>query len=333
MVDNNALQEREFRDHKGSHTGKQPERELVVYGPFHPTFFNILKTFRRRYPEYDINMTYYAAHPITAIERIKQEVEKGLPTADIVMLPHYATLHLEMNGYLRQYFSEESDAYPSIFKDEDGFWSAIAVEPTNAVYNPTKISSEDLPTTLGELVSPELQGMVATQSVIDRSEGMFNFYYSATLLDVIGEKKWDRLMRDFVQNVKPRAFPCYHNLYKYVARGDYAIGLPLPVIKVGWSVNTLNLKDLPSMSSLRSIAIPADAAHPNAAELFYDYLLSEEWQSKMGKEVEGLIPSRPGVKMKYGAEFQGDGMTYFPTEEAVRNADTYLEKFQQIGLP
>lgn len=312
---------------------KEPERDLVVYGPFHNTFFNILKSFRRRYSEYDINLTYYAAHPTPTLERIRQEVEKGLLTADIVMLPHYATLHLKVTDYLRPYFSEELDSYPSGFRDKDGLWSAIAIEPTEAVYNPTRINPQDLPTTLEELTNSELEGKVAIQSVMDRSEGMFSFYYLATLLKVIGEERWDKFMRDFIHNVKPRALPCYHNLHKYVARGDYSIGLPLPVIKVGWSVNTLSLKDLPNMASLRSIALLANGAHLNAAELFYDFLLSEEWQNEMGEEVEGLIPARPGVRMKYGAEFRGNGIIYFPTEEDVRHFDANLKKFQQVELP
>ncbi len=312
---------------------KEPERDLIVYGPFHNTFFNILRSFRRKYPEYDINLTYYAAHPTPTIDKIKLEVEAGHPTADVVMLPHYTTLTLKEKGYLKPYFADESDAYPSEFRDKDGFWSAIAVEPTEAVYNPRIIKPDNLPTSLAELANPELEGKVAIQSVMDRSEGMFSYYYLATLLKILGEKRWTELMRNFIQSVKPKSFPCYHNLHKYVARGDFGIGLPLPVIKIGWSVNTLNLKDLPSLSSLRSIAMLEKGAHPNAAKLFYDYLLSEDWQTKMGNEVEGLIPSRPGIKMKYNAQFRSDDMIFFPTEEDVRGADAFLEKFKEVGIP
>ena len=311
---------------------KEPERELVVYGPFHNTFFNILRVFRSRYPQYDINLTYYAAHPTTIFDRVKQEVKHRIPTADVVMLPHYATLQLKIEGYLRKYFSEHLTAYPSTFKDEDGLWSAIAVEPTKAIYNPSAIKRDLVPTKLEEIANPELRGKVAIQSVMDWSEGMYSFYYFATLLDLIGEKKWDAVVKEFIQNVKPKTFPCYHNMQKYVARGDYGIGLPLPLIKVGWSVETLNLKDVPSTASVRSIAIVANGAHQNAAELFYDYLLSEEWQNKMGKDYEGLVPTRSGAKMKYGAQFR-NGMTYFPTEENVRNVNKFREKFQQVKLP
>lgn len=312
---------------------KEPERELIVYGPFHSTFFNILRSFRSRYPEYDINLTYYAAHPGPTISRIKQEVKAGLPTADVVMQPHYAILDLKQEGYLRRYHSDQLDSYPSIFKDEDGLWAGIAVEPTRAIYNPTKVAPHDIPTTFDELCDPAFNGKVAIQSVVDRSDGMYSFYYFATLLDFLGEREWDRLMQDLVKNVNPRAFPCYHNLQKYIARGDYAIGLPLPLIKVGWSVNTLGLRDAPSLACMRSIALLNKGAHPRAAELFYDYLLSEGWQDKMGKEVEGLIPARPNVRMKYGAQFPNDSVVFFPTEENVRKIDTYVEKFQQVGLP
>lgn len=312
---------------------KEPERELVVYGPFHSTFFNILRSFRRRYPEYDINLTYYAAHPGPTISRIEQEVKNGMQTADVVMQPHYAILHLKELGLLKRYSSDLLDAYPSQFKDEDNQWAGIAIEPTRAVYNPNLIEPDIVPSSWTDLADPKLEGRVAMQSVVDRTDGMYSFYYFATLLDILGEKKWERIMRDFAHNVKPKSFPCYHNLHKYIARGDYGIGLPLPLIKVGWSVNTLNIRDVPNLAMQRSIAILENAAHPNAAELFYNYLLSEEWQRKMGTEFEGLIPARPDTKMKYGAQFRIDDIRFFPTEENVRKLGVYAEKFQQVGLP
>ncbi len=312
---------------------KEPESELIVYGPFHSTFFNILRSFRRKYPEYDINLTYYGAHPNPTIKRIEQEVKHGMQTADVVMHPHYTILHLKELGLLKRYHSDLLDAYPSQFKDEDGLWAGIAIEPTRAIYNSMTIKPDNVPSNWSDLGNPKLKGKVAMQSVVDKSDGYYSFYYFATLLDVFGERKWEQIMKDFVKNVNPQALPCYHNLHKYIARADYGIGLPLPLIKVGWSVNTLTLKDVPNLAMQRSIAILDAAAHPNAAKLFYDYLLSEEWQRKMGTDAEGLIPARPNTKMKYGAQFPIDGVTFFPTEENVRKISVYVEKFQQVGLP
>ena len=314
---------------------KELENELVVYGPFHKTFFNILRNFRHRIIDRDLNLTYYAAHPITVVEKVKAEVKAGIPTADVVILPHYATLQLKVDGELREYHSDQSSVYDSTFKDKDAKWSAIAVEPTNAIYNRSLIKGDLVPTRLEELTNPELKGKVAIQSVQDWSEGMYSFYYFAALLKLIGEKKWDSVITDFLNNVKPSSFPCYHNMQKYVARGSFGIGLPLPLIKVSWGVATLHLRDIPDTASLRSIGIVTKGAHQNAAELFYDYLLSEVWQNKMGKDYEGLIPIRPGATMKYNAKFTKD-MTYFPDEQGVREAfskDSLLEKFKQIGLP
>jgi iron(III) transport system substrate-binding protein len=312
---------------------KEPERELVVYGPFHNTFFNILRSFRSKYPEYDINMTYYGNHPGPTINKIEQEVKNGIQTADIVIHPHYAILHLKEMGLLKRYHSDLIDVYPSQFKDEDDRWAGIAIEPTRAVYNPNLIGTDEVPSSWTDLTDPKLKGRVAMQSVVDRADGLYSFYYFAALLNILGERKWERIMKDYVNNVKPKSFPCYHNLHKYIARGDYGIGLPLPLIKVGWSVNTLNIRDVPNLAMQRSIAILENAEHPVAAELFYNYLLSEDWQRKMGTEYEGLIPAKPNTKMKYGAQVPVDGITFFPTEEDVRKIGVYTEKFQQVGLP
>jgi len=162
---------------------------------------------------------------------------------------------------------------------------------------------------------------------------LYSFYYFATLLNIFGERKWESMMKDFVQNVKPRSYPGCHYLHKYIARGDFGIGTPLPLIKVGWSVNTLNLKDVPDRTMQRSITILENEEHPNAAELFHDYLPSEDWQRKMGTEYEGLIPAKPNTNMKYGAQVPIDGVTFFPTEEDVTKIEVHAENFKQVGLP
>jgi ABC-type Fe3+ transport system substrate-binding protein len=225
-----------------------------------------------------------------------------------------------------------------MFKDKDGMWSAIAVEPTNFIYNRSLLEQRLVPTKLMDLTNPELNGKVSMQSVQDWSDGMYSFFYFAALLSLIGEKKWDAFVKDFLRNVKPHVFACYHNMQKYVSRGDYAIGLPLPLIKVGWAVETLNLVDVPTTASMRSIGIVAGGRHQNNAELFINHLLSDQWQNRMGKDYEGLIPTRPGAKMKYDAPFRNPttAMKYFPDERGVKSAfskDSLLEKFKSVGLP
>ena len=81
------------------------DNELIVYGPFHKTFFDFLTQFRHRYYGLDIDLTYYAAHPIEVVQKVRDEVKYGIPTADVVMLPHYTTLMLKESGHLRDYRS------------------------------------------------------------------------------------------------------------------------------------------------------------------------------------------------------------------------------------
>ena len=313
------------------------ENELIVYGPFHKTFFDFLTQFRHRYYGLDIDLTYYAAHPIEVVQKVRDEVKYGIPTADVVMLPHYTTLMLKESGHLRDYRSPELSAYDPMFMDKDGMWSAIAVEPTNFIYNRQLLDQKLVPTKLMDLTNPELRGKVAMQSTRDWSDGMYSFFYFATLLSMIGEKKFDEFAKGFVKNVKPEVFACYHNMQKYVAREDYAIGLPLPMIKVGWEVETLNLVDVPRTASMRSIGIVAGGQHQHNAELFVNHLLSEQWQNSMGKLYEGLIPTRLGATMKYNAPFRDPkGIKYFPDEKGVKDAfspHSLLEKFKSVGLP
>jgi len=314
------------------------ENELIVYGPFHKTFFDFLTQFRHRYYGLDIDLTYYAAHPVEVVEKVRAEVKYGIPTADVVMLPHYTTLMLKESGHLRDYKSPELKAYDPMFKDKEGKWSAIAVEPTNFIYNRQFLDQKLVPNKLMDLTNPALKGKVSMQSTQDWSDGMYSFFYFAALLGLIGEKKWDEFVKAFLKNTEPAVFACYHNMQKYVSRGDYAIGLPLPLIKVGWEVETLALSDVPKTASMRSIGIVAGGKHQRNAELFIDHLLSETWQNSMGKNYEGLIPTRPGATMKYNAPFKDPtaALKYFPDERGVKDAfspHSLLEKYKSVGLP
>jgi iron(III) transport system substrate-binding protein len=314
------------------------ENELIVYGPFHKTFFDFLTQFRHRYYGLDIDLTYYAAHPVEVVEKVRAEVKYGIPTADVVMLPHYTTLMLKESGHLRDYRSPELKPYDPMFKDKEGKWSAIAVEPTNFIYNRQFLDQKLVPNKLMDLTNPALKGKVSMQSTQDWSDGMYSFFYFAALLGLIGEKKWDEFVKAFLKNTEPAVFACYHNMQKYVSRGDYAIGLPLPLIKVGWEVETLALSDVPKTASMRSIGIVAGGKHQRNAELFIDHLLSETWQNSMGKNYEGLIPTRLGATMKYNAPFKDPttALKYFPDERGVKDAfspHSLLEKYKSVGLP
>jgi ABC-type Fe3+ transport system substrate-binding protein len=89
---------------------------------------------------------------------------------------------------------------------------------------------------------------------------------------------------------------------------------------------------------MRSIGIVEKAAHQHNAELFVNHLLSAEWQNAMGKNYEGLVPTRPGATMKYNAPFKNPttAFKYFPDEHGVEDAfspQSLLEKFKSVGLP
>ena len=132
------------------------------------------------------------------------------------------------------------------------------------------------------------------QSTQDWSDGMYSFFYFATLLGLIGEKKWDEFVKAFLKNTQPAVFACYHNMQKYVSRGDYAIGLPLPLIKVGWEVETLALSDVPKTASMRSIGIVKEAAHQKNAETFRQPPPVRRVAEPDGQELRGLGPDEAG---------------------------------------
>lgn len=303
-------------------------RKLVVY----TSFSFLLDTFdlalRERYRDDHFHIITFRDHPQRVLQHIKKEVEVGVPTADIVIGPHWLVLDLQLNGLLRPYYSQEFDAYPKRFYDPKGAWAAMALSPVGLAYNTDLVRDVEAPSSLEDSISERWRGKLAVHSIVENSEGRMGLAYLTTLSRIVGPKRWSRLV-DRLADLKPKAYECMPEMALAIGKGEKHLGLPATLACISYYLDIQNRpiahrvpNDIPYLATFSpSIALVAGGGNPEVAERCFDYALSEDWQQRV-EGFSGKIPSRPGVA---SSSIIPEDAEYFPTLEDAANHQKYLE--------
>ena len=319
------------------------EGNLIVYASLRGVLQDAIKAFRRKYEDLNVHASYYSSHPVPIYEKMKAEVKAGLQTCDVCIMPQYMQMQLAKEDMLREYASPPLKFLPENLYDAKATWAAMAVEPTGMVYNPTKVKGEDLPTTLDEFTDPKWQGKTAIQSVVSFPEGKMGFYYLIALKRILGESRWTEFITNLAKNIKPYTYECLLYMTHNMGLGQHTFGFPATLRKQGMGddyahmreggVKPLVLRDLPPAAIARCAGITKHGKNRSAGELFFDFILSPEWQEEMGRNLDGMVPARPGTVTEYWVSQPLDkGFLHYPTPAEHEQEKEYIDVFRSLGL-
>jgi iron(III) transport system substrate-binding protein len=153
-------------------------------------------------------------------------------------------------------------------------WIATYLSVWVQAYNTKLIKKEDLPKTFQDLLDPRWKGKLGIEANVPE-------WYSTVVLDM-GEEKGIKFFRDLVSRngvsvrrghtllnnlVIAGEVPLALTIYQFMAEGAKRKGATLD-----WFVLE------PAVARTSGIGIARRAPHPNAALLFYDFMLSTEAQ-------------------------------------------------------
>ncbi|MFQ6135199.1 MAG: ABC transporter substrate-binding protein, partial [Nitrososphaerales archaeon] len=295
------------------------------------SFSFILDTFdislRAQYADEHFHLITFRDHPKMVYERIKNEVESGSRSADIVIGPHWMILNLQLNGLLRPYESPEFEAYPKEFCDPKGAWCAMALSPVGLAYNTNLISEEEAPKTLSDALDEKWRGKLAAHEITDNVEGQMGLTYLTALSRIMGEKRWS----DFVgrlADMTPTTYQCMPEMALNIGLGNSHLGLPATLACISYYLDIQGRPvahkmptDIPYLTTFApTIALVAGGENPEWAERAFNFALSEEWQSRV-EGLGGKLPARPGLVSSSPIP---DDAQYFPTLEDAANIPRYL---------
>jgi iron(III) transport system substrate-binding protein len=156
-------------------------------------------------------------------------------------------------------------------------WAATYLAVWVQAYNTDKIKKEDLPKTYEDLLQPKWKGKLGIEA--DVSE-----WYSTVALDM-GEEKGIKFFGDLVRQNGISVRKGHSLLNNLVSAGEVPLALtvynymPETSKKKGAPVDWFVLD--PAVAAASGVAVVRRAPHPNAALLFYEYMLSPEAQTAL----------------------------------------------------
>lgn len=268
--------------------GAKSEGKLVIYASAAaPQLQMYLAAFGKRYPF--LKTEYFRTDKQKLVTRVLLEEQAKQRLADVIHTSVIETHILKKRGALSRHVPLESASYPSQYKDPEGFWTSVYASGTLMGFNTRQVKRIEAPKTYEELLNPRWKNAMG----IDNTK----IEWFAMLAKLKGRGFMEKLA---AQNSQVMAGNT--NLLNLLAAGEFAIMAGVYEYSVdnmknkGAPVDWIGLE--PVITYTVAASLPSQPAHPFAAKLFIEWLLSKEGQEVINQY--GRVPIRDDIDSKYG---------------------------------
>ncbi|HWP60050.1 MAG TPA: extracellular solute-binding protein [Candidatus Acidoferrales bacterium] len=271
--------------------GARKEGEIMIYSSSGLEEIRALvKAFGKKYPFLQVRYNKKGGSQLFTVAQMEFVGKKYL--ADVYWAG-YSTIGpmLREKGMLARHLSPERAAVAEEYKDREGYWTATRISMAIFAYHAKKVPQDKVPKDYWDLLDPFWKGKIS----IDSSPGRFTHL----LVEKYGWEKAADFHRKLAAQ-DPRIHRGRTARVQLILAGealgaldinaDNIIGMQKENAPLDFAVME------PTLLSLTSVAVPQTPAHPHAAALFYDYILSKEGQEALA--VEDNIPIRDDVEIK-----------------------------------
>ena len=281
----------------------------------------LLKRFKEKYPFIETGMYRTGAEGM--ITRIMTEARAKTYLWDLVQIGGIKDEIIKRSGLTVKYLSPQRQFIPEVFRDPEGYWTAIYVIFYITAYNTDLVSAREAPKTYTDLLDPRWKGKMGMDT---NSDDWF-----ANMLKIMGEEKGLEYMKRLAkQDIQFRTGRTVNT--QMLAAGEFSIGIALYNQRVeewkrkGSPVEWIVVE--PVVPEMNPIAVSARAPHPNAARLFVDFVLSREGQEMISSFLR--IPARVDVEAQI-PELKLKGKKIWPVDLKIADDyDRYLKLFREI---
>lgn len=240
------------------------------------------------------------------VERLR--MEKSRPRADVFWSGEvFLTIRLAGEGVLAPHVSESLAAWPGDLRDAQRRWHAFAERARVVVYNTRRVSAQDAPTEMVDLLRPRWKGRVG---MCRPSTGTARGHMAA-LVALWGEGP----TRSWLAGMKDNGVRLYDGnapVVQAVANGEIDVGLTdSDDVWAGkrneWPVESVYVRhDLPGALAAGPLLIPSAVSrvrggpNPENAAKLIDFLLSADVERMIAESDSHNFPVRPEVAQSVG---------------------------------
>ncbi|OLB06280.1 MAG: hypothetical protein AUH14_06395 [Candidatus Rokubacteria bacterium 13_2_20CM_69_15_1] len=281
----------------------------------------VAKLFEAAYPGVSVEVHRTGSQRV--LQRVMQELQANLKLVDVIHTSdagHFVLL--KEKKLLLRYTPAGVDAFPSGFKDRDGYYYGLRATVNVIAYNSKIIAASEAPRTWKDLLDPKWKGRLVT------AHPGYSGVIATHVLALVHLYGWD-YFRQLAQNklmlvqsaVDPSGVVASGERPVAVNGGDYTF---YQTKKKGNPVEIVYPKEgVPLVVSPAAIA--ALAPHPNAAKLFTDFTFSREVQQVLA-DTEGLYTGHPDVTYPADKPKLGDLKLLFADPEELEKRNEELKK-------
>jgi iron(III) transport system substrate-binding protein len=250
------------------------EGEVVYYASMNLSEANaIIAEFEKRYPFIKVKLNRTGSEKLLAKVMTEYRAKK-LP-ADVIQTVEFSMHLFNRSGVLSRYIPRDNSQYPSEFKEE-GFWTTVYYNPYVVAYNTKLVPRQSVPKRYEDLLDPKWKGKM----MMDGTKAD----WFAGILQIMGQERGLKFMRDLSKQ-QPSLREGHELLAQLVAAGEGSMDVNIPIASVermkerGAPIDWTAVGSAPSI--MVGIGLSSQAAHPNAAKLYMDFVLSREGQKLM----------------------------------------------------
>jgi len=226
--------------------------------------------------KYGIKATLFRTGGGPLLNKIFTEARGGRYDWDVVVGRGEMVLPLIERKLVASYLSPETKMIEEQLVDKQGYWTAYYVNSYVLGWNTKLVKKQDVPKTYEELLNPRWKGgqisldteaygmMEGLKRVWGREKGI-NYFKRLAALDPVLKRGNTERVQLVVAGEYPLIIAYNQTLQRMNSRGAPVDWLPLE----------------PSVTQVNPIMLAAKAPHPNAARLFYDFVLSKEGQEML----------------------------------------------------
>jgi iron(III) transport system substrate-binding protein len=283
----------------------------------------MVKNFEARYPFLKVDL-YRAGGP-QLLNKIFTEQRAGRHLADVILITLFEAEMLKRKGLFDKYHSPEAKAVREEFREPEGYSAAVYINPEGVAYNTKMVRPNEVPQKYEDLLHPRWKNQLS----LDNSDTD----WMMAVLKILGEAKGMEFMnRLAAQN--PRMARGHTLQVQQMAAGEYPIVVASHVYRVeqmrlrGAPVDFVYFEPVPT--NFNPIAMGAGSAHPNAAKLLIDYMLSKDGGQEHIRRV-GRVPARSDMQPSSPRLVQGVKLYPF-SSQWVDEYDKYQKIWDSIFL-
>jgi len=237
-----------------------------------------------------VRIRLWRASSDKVLQRVLAEARAGRNDVDVIetSAPPLESLHRE--GLLEAVRSPAHETLITACVPAHREWAGSRLNVFVQAYNTREIRKEELPRAWSALTDPKWRGKLGIES---SDEDWF-----ATLLGVLGEEQGIGLFRRIVAANGMSVRKGHTLLTNLVASGE----VPLALTVYNFTAEQLKRKGAPfdwfvippAVARANGLAIAKRAPHPQAARLYYDFMLGDEAQAMLVER--GFMPASRKLK-------------------------------------